>query len=338
SMPCNIENQQLPEYHVIILLNVLEVTAHEKSGLNEDTITKLIDFSIAEIQRTDLTQNVHSLASEILVVLGSKHCSKVKKALVKTIVALCCKGHALDGSDFVEYLVRHCAVLPTQSECARAVGILATAHLDMVLNRLENIAQTELNKRNSRLLGLMKDSRAEAENPSTFNQCGDLIGSLVVRYFDSQESIGKIAASCMGILLAIANVYDGHGHDPKTEKLFESLPEENTAMCIAECLAVQASTGGSSILIDALVTNLLAAYNTPLSTVRAIALRGLSYIADLPPEQACKTTLKQISTVMDAPKVSDLIQKHMLHNGVLQFEPFASVLIDAVVRIENISV
>lgn len=73
---------QLPEYHVIILLNVLEVTAHDKSGLNEDTITKLIDFSIAEIQRTDLTQNVHSLASEILVVLGSKHCSKVRRGLL----------------------------------------------------------------------------------------------------------------------------------------------------------------------------------------------------------------------------------------------------------------
>lgn len=60
----------------------------------------------------------------------------------------------------------------------------------------------------------------------------------------------------------------------------------------SQCLAVQASTGGSSILIDALVTNLLAAYNTPLSTVRAIALRGLSYIADLPPEQVSRSGKK----------------------------------------------
>ena len=55
-----------------------------------------------------------------------------------------------------------------------------------------------------------------------------------MRYFDSQESIGKIAAHCIGILLAIAKDYESHSHDPTVEKLFESLPEENTAMRISE--------------------------------------------------------------------------------------------------------
>uniref|UniRef100_A0A0K8STS1 HEAT repeat-containing protein 7A n=1 Tax=Lygus hesperus TaxID=30085 RepID=A0A0K8STS1_LYGHE len=86
------------------------------------------------------------------------------------------------------------------------------------------------------LLSYYHNMQPGYETPSSFNQCGDLIGSLVVRYFDSQESIGKIAAHCIGILLAIANVYEGRSHDPAIEKLFESLPEENTSMHISEIL------------------------------------------------------------------------------------------------------
>ncbi|XP_073987076.1 maestro heat like repeat family protein c11.1 isoform X1 [Rhodnius prolixus] len=74
------------------------------------------------------------------------------------------------------------------------------------------------------------------QNPSTFNQCGDLVGSLVVRYFDSVESIGRIAGHCAGILLAIANVYEGHSHDPNIERIFDKLPEENTSWYMTKIL------------------------------------------------------------------------------------------------------
>lgn len=43
------------------------------------------------------------------------------------------------------------------------------------------------------------------------------------------ESIGRIAGHCAGILLAIANVYEGHSHDPNIERIFDKLPEENTS-------------------------------------------------------------------------------------------------------------
>ncbi|XP_014251764.1 maestro heat-like repeat-containing protein family member 1 isoform X2 [Cimex lectularius] len=72
--------------------------------------------------------------------------------------------------------------------------------------------------------------------PSTFNQSGDIIGTLVVRYFDSEESVCKVAAHCIGIVLAISNVYDGHSHDPKIERMFENLPEENTSWHLTKIL------------------------------------------------------------------------------------------------------
>lgn len=74
------------------------------------------------------------------------------------------------------------------------------------------------------------------QNPSTLNQCGDLIGTLVVRFFDSNETVGKMAAHSAGIVLAIANVYEGHSHDPAVEKIFDNLPEENTASHVAKIL------------------------------------------------------------------------------------------------------
>lgn len=40
---------------------------------------------------------------------------QIKKALLKTIVSLACRGNAEDGSDFVEFLVRHCCPNPNNS-------------------------------------------------------------------------------------------------------------------------------------------------------------------------------------------------------------------------------
>ncbi|KAK9509950.1 hypothetical protein O3M35_004832 [Rhynocoris fuscipes] len=86
------------------------------------------------------------------------------------------------------------------------------------------------------LLAYYHNMQPGYQNPSTFNQCGDLIGSLVVRYFDSQESIGRIAGHCAGIVLAIANVYEGHSHDPSIEKIFDKLPEENRSWHMTKIL------------------------------------------------------------------------------------------------------
>lgn len=47
--------------------------------------------------------------------------------------------------------------------CARAVGLLSRVHLDIILERLESLANSELNRRSSRLLGLMKDARTDGE-------------------------------------------------------------------------------------------------------------------------------------------------------------------------------
>lgn len=47
--------------------------------------------------------------------------------------------------------------------CARAIGLLSRVHLSLVLTRLEAMTLSELNRRPSRLLGLMKDPRADLE-------------------------------------------------------------------------------------------------------------------------------------------------------------------------------
>lgn len=43
-----------------------------------------------------------------------------------------------------------------------------------------------------------------------------------------------MAAHSAGVVLAIANVYEGHSHDPAVEKIFDNLPEENTASHVAK--------------------------------------------------------------------------------------------------------
>lgn len=55
-----------------------------------------------------------------------------------------------------------------------------------------------------------------------------------MRLFDSNEDIGKIAAHCAGIVLAITSVYEGHSHDPSIEKIFDNLPEENVPAHVAK--------------------------------------------------------------------------------------------------------
>ncbi|KAL1124144.1 hypothetical protein AAG570_001914, partial [Ranatra chinensis] len=74
------------------------------------------------------------------------------------------------------------------------------------------------------------------QNPSTFNQSGDLVGHMVVRCFDSSGEVGKVAGHCAGIVLAICGVYEGRSHDPILEKIFDDLPEENTSWHMTEIL------------------------------------------------------------------------------------------------------
>lgn len=38
--------------------------------------------------------------------------------------------------------------------------------------------------------------------------------------------------------------------------------------------------------------------------------------------QACKLTLRYISTLMDAPKMNEMIQSHLLDHGQLNYEHF----------------
>lgn len=47
--------------------------------------------------------------------------------------------------------------------CARAVGICARKHLNLVLLKLEKLVKEELTRKSSRLLGFMKDMKHEGE-------------------------------------------------------------------------------------------------------------------------------------------------------------------------------
>lgn len=63
-----------------------------------------------------------------------------------------------------------------------------------------------------------------------------MLGLLVVRCFDSSSDVGRIAAHCAGIVLAISDLYEGLSHDNKTEMIFEDLPEENAAFHITKVI------------------------------------------------------------------------------------------------------
>lgn len=47
--------------------------------------------------------------------------------------------------------------------CAKAVGIVARKHLDLVLSRLDTLVKAELTRKSSRLLGLLRDTKQEVE-------------------------------------------------------------------------------------------------------------------------------------------------------------------------------
>jgi len=66
-----------------------------------------------------------------------------------------------------------------------------------------------------------------------------------------------------------------------------------------ECLAVESSCGGDSELIDHLVTNLLASATDPDSTARAIAVAGLSYVAQLKPAERVRHQEKVLKALME---------------------------------------
>jgi hypothetical protein len=52
---------------------------------------------------------------------------------------------------------------PVFQACARAVGISARNHLELVLLKLEKLGKEELTRKSSRLLSFMKDAKHEVE-------------------------------------------------------------------------------------------------------------------------------------------------------------------------------
>ncbi|XP_026678884.1 protein SHOOT GRAVITROPISM 6-like [Diaphorina citri] len=51
----------------------------------------------------------------------------------------------------------------SSQSCAKAVGIVASKHLTLVLSRLDALVKSELTRKSSRLLGLLRDTRQEME-------------------------------------------------------------------------------------------------------------------------------------------------------------------------------
>ncbi|XP_046676920.1 maestro heat-like repeat-containing protein family member 1 isoform X2 [Homalodisca vitripennis] len=108
--------------------------------------------------------------------------------------------------------------------CARAVGLLSRIHLNVVLTRLESLTHSELNRRSSRLLGLMKDTRADLEVERariTLLRCyaevanqappSSLLPHLedgLMTWLISQLSQAKESAAREAALFTIANIAD----------------------------------------------------------------------------------------------------------------------------------
>jgi len=108
--------------------------------------------------------------------------------------------------------------------CARGVGLLSRVHLSLVLSRLDSVAQSELNRRSSRLLGLMKDPRADMEVERarvTLLRCyaemanqaapSALLPRLeegLMSWLISQLTLAKDPAAREAVLYTIANIAD----------------------------------------------------------------------------------------------------------------------------------
>lgn len=65
-------------------MSVLEQIAQEKrNAFPEEILSRLIQFSIEELQKNDSTHSTHELASNILICLGSYYCSQVMSSLLR---------------------------------------------------------------------------------------------------------------------------------------------------------------------------------------------------------------------------------------------------------------
>ncbi|RZF41045.1 hypothetical protein LSTR_LSTR002677 [Laodelphax striatellus] len=103
--------------------------------------------------------------------------------------------------------------------CAQATGIVSRVHLDLVLSRLESLAQSELNKRSSRLLGLMKDTRTDAQIECcriTLLRCY----AQVAAHAKPAHFLARIQPGLMQWLIAQLNIIkDGHARDAALQML-----------------------------------------------------------------------------------------------------------------------
>uniref|UniRef100_A0A8D8WXD3 Maestro heat-like repeat-containing protein family member 1 n=2 Tax=Cacopsylla melanoneura TaxID=428564 RepID=A0A8D8WXD3_9HEMI len=99
-------------------------------------------------------------------------CSDTSSDVSERVTLMYCLGETLcllqDKAIIHSHLDTIINTLRTNSStssqtCAKAVGIVARSHLSLVLSRLDTLVKSELTRKSSRLLGLLRDTRQENE-------------------------------------------------------------------------------------------------------------------------------------------------------------------------------
>uniref|UniRef100_A0A1B6DAP1 Maestro heat-like repeat-containing protein family member 1 n=1 Tax=Clastoptera arizonana TaxID=38151 RepID=A0A1B6DAP1_9HEMI len=155
----NLWNHKIPQ--LITYLEVSEWSESEWEAL-------LLEFVSSTLQTIDNESWVILLASQICTHLPIyfNSVSDERSALLKTLALAGCniKDRQIISThlDVILTPLRTYSIANSKA-CADAIGILSRVHLDLVSSRLESLRQSELSRRSSRLLGLIKDNRLDSE-------------------------------------------------------------------------------------------------------------------------------------------------------------------------------
>ncbi|XP_039279255.1 maestro heat-like repeat-containing protein family member 1 isoform X2 [Nilaparvata lugens] len=155
------------DFKIPQLVNYLEVS--EWSEDEWDSL--LLEFVASTFKSIDDAAWMSKMADQLtgqlkLLTQHSQHSVDERATVLKCLALFLCnvpdKEMASSNIDVIFSPLKSFSLTDSKA-CAQATGIVSRVHLELVLARLESLAASELNKRSSRLLGLMKDARTDAQ-------------------------------------------------------------------------------------------------------------------------------------------------------------------------------
>lgn len=253
----NIWNHKIPR-----LINYLEVSEWSE----EEWVSLLEEFVTTTLQNINDEEWTVKFASQLSgqLQLYSSNVPDERGTVLRCLALAAChlndKQIVSSHLDVILSPLRSHTLFDSKA-CARATGIMSRKHLNLILSRLDSLAQTELNRQSSRLLGLMKNTKADAEvecaritllrcyasvateaNPVYFIP---RIDEILIQWLITQLNVVKDNSGRDAALQMLCNIAD-------TLYRNKDVSKENLK-CRAELLSILLSKIESSTIPDALL-------------------------------------------------------------------------------------